>query len=75
MIKQLEHSESVGVPRDQKTAHAVLRLLGAFEAGTALRPGTADERRADADRAGAYLGGTERKIVTSLEADDADRDR
>ena len=36
MIKQLEYSESVGVPRDQRTARAALRLLGAFEAGTAV---------------------------------------
>ncbi len=51
MIEQLEYSESVGVPRDQRTARAALRLLGAFEAGTALRPGTSEERRQDAERA------------------------
>ena len=38
MIKQLEYSESVGPPRDQKTARGALRLLGAFIAGTERRP-------------------------------------
>ena len=51
MIKQLECSESVGVPRDQRTARAALRLLGAFDAGTGWRPGTSEERRQDAERA------------------------
>ena len=44
MIKQLEYSESVGVPRDQKTAKAALRLLGAFEAGTAMAVAKKEER-------------------------------
>lgn len=30
MIKQLKYSKSVGVPRDQKTAHAALRMFGYF---------------------------------------------
>ena len=30
MIKQLEYSESVGVPRDQRTARAALRMFGYF---------------------------------------------
>ena len=44
MIKQLEYSESVGVPRDRKTASAALRLLGAFEAGTAMAVAKKEER-------------------------------
>ena len=36
MIKQLQYSESVGPPSDQKTARGALRLLGAFEADTAI---------------------------------------
>ncbi len=62
MIKQFEYSESVGIPQDQKAARAALRLLGAFDAGTALRPGTAQERRQDAERA-----------VVGKVIDDADR--
>ena len=46
MIKQLEYSESVRVPSDQKTAHAALRLLGAFEAGTAMAVAKKEERTA-----------------------------
>ncbi len=47
MIKQLEYSESIRVPRDANTARAALRLLGAFEAGTALYAATSAERRED----------------------------
>ena len=47
MIKQLEYSESVRVPRDLPTANAALRLLGAFNAGTALYAATSAERRDD----------------------------
>jgi hypothetical protein len=36
MIKQLEYSESIRIPSDQKMARAALRLLGAFQAGTAI---------------------------------------
>ena len=44
MIKQLEYSESIGVPRDRKAAEAALRLLGAFEAGTAMAVAKKEER-------------------------------
>jgi hypothetical protein len=47
MIEQLEYSESVGVPSDAKTARAALRLLGAFNAGTAIFAATSAERRED----------------------------
>jgi hypothetical protein len=30
MIKQLENSNSVGIPRDQKTARGALRMFGYF---------------------------------------------
>lgn len=28
MIKELEYAESISIPRDQKTAHAALKVLG-----------------------------------------------
>jgi hypothetical protein len=36
VIRQIESSSSLRLPRDQKTAHAALRLLGMFEDGAAL---------------------------------------
>ncbi len=47
MIKQLEYSESVGPPRDQKTARGALRLLGGILAGANGVPVTDRERFVD----------------------------
>ena len=47
MIKQLEYSQSVGPPSDQKTARGALRLLGGFLAGANGVPITDRERFVD----------------------------
>jgi hypothetical protein len=50
MIHLLQRSTSIRIPNDPKTARAALRLLGAFEAGTAFRLPTKQEKAADAMR-------------------------
>lgn len=50
MMKLLERSTSIRIPTDPKTARAALRLLGAFDAGTAFRLPTREEKALDAMR-------------------------
>ena len=50
MIRQIENSNSIKIPRDQKTARAALRLLGADLAGTAVTAATKADHFMDACR-------------------------
>jgi len=50
MIEQIEKSNSLRIPRDQKTAFAALQFYGMIEAGIGIRPATDRERAADLAR-------------------------